>query len=91
MKKKEEVTITFYAAECGEFHDFGEYTKCKTLEEAYKKYQKYCKTSAICVQLLSFLFMIQNQFIQTWNIHYRCHQKTGETWNLCHITTNIHW
>ena len=22
MKKKEEVTITFYAAECGEFHDF---------------------------------------------------------------------
>ncbi len=19
--------------------------------------------------------MIQNQFIQTWNIHYRCHQK----------------
>lgn len=46
MKKKEEVTITFYAAECGEFHDFGEYTKCKTLEEAYKKYQKYCRTSA---------------------------------------------
>ena len=36
MKKKEEVTITFYAAECGEFHDLGEYTK----------YQKYCKTSA---------------------------------------------
>ena len=26
MKKKEEVTITFYAAECGEFHDLGEYT-----------------------------------------------------------------
>ena len=46
MMNKEEVTITFYAAECGEFHDFGEYTKCKTLEEAYKKYQKYCKTSA---------------------------------------------
>ena len=46
MKKKEEVTITFYAAECGEFHDFGEYTKCRTLEEAYKKYQKYCRTSA---------------------------------------------
>ena len=44
--KKEEVTITFYAAECGEFHDFGEYTKCRTLEEAYKKYQKYCRTSA---------------------------------------------
>lgn len=39
MKKKEEVTITFYAAECGEFHDLGEYTKCRTLEEAYKKYQ----------------------------------------------------
>ena len=37
MKKKEEVTITFYAAECGEFHDLGEYTKCRTLEEAYKK------------------------------------------------------
>ena len=35
MKKKEEVTITFYAAECGEFHDLGEYTKCRTLEEAY--------------------------------------------------------
>ena len=45
MKKKEEVTITFYAAECGEFHDLGEYTKCRTLEEAYKKYQKYCRTS----------------------------------------------
>ena len=45
MKKKEEVTITFYAAECGEFHDLGEYTKCRTLEEAYKKYRKYCKTS----------------------------------------------
>ena len=42
----EEVTITFYAAECGEFHDLGEYTKCRTLEEAYKKYQKYCRTSA---------------------------------------------
>lgn len=27
MKKKEEVTITFYAAECGEFHDLGE-SKC---------------------------------------------------------------
>ena len=40
MKKKEEVTITFYAAKCGEFHDLGEYTKCRTLEEAYKKYQK---------------------------------------------------
>ena len=25
MKKKEEVTITFYAAECGEFHDLGIY------------------------------------------------------------------
>lgn len=46
MKKKEEVTITFYAAECGEFHDLGEYTKCRTLEEAYKKYRKYCRTSA---------------------------------------------
>ena len=45
MKKKEEVTITFYAAECGEFHDLGEYTKCRTLEEAYKKYQKYCRRS----------------------------------------------
>ena len=44
--KRQEVTITFYAAECGEFQDFGEYTKCRTLEEAYKKYQKYCKTSA---------------------------------------------
>ena len=32
--------------ECGEFHDLGEYTKCRTLEEAYKKYQKYCRTSA---------------------------------------------
>ena len=40
------IAITFYAAECGEFHDLGEYTKCRTLEEAYKKYQKYCRTSA---------------------------------------------
>ena len=44
--KKEEITITFYAAECGEFHEMGEYTKCNSLEEAYKKYQKYCRTSA---------------------------------------------
>ena len=43
--KKEENTITFYAAECGEFHEMGEYTKCNSLEEAYKKYRKYCKTS----------------------------------------------
>ena len=40
--KKEENTITFYAAECGEFHEMGEYTKCNSLEEAYKKYRKYC-------------------------------------------------
>ena len=31
MKKKEEVTITFYAAECGEFHDLGEYTDRKSV------------------------------------------------------------
>ena len=54
MKKKEEVTITFYAAECGEFHDLGEYTKCRTLEEAYKKYQKYCRTSANMCQAIEF-------------------------------------
>ncbi len=77
MKKKEEVTITFYAAECGEFHDFGEYTKCKTLEEAYKNTRSIVKHLPICVRLLSFLFMIQNQFIQIWNIHCRCHPKTG--------------
>ena len=90
MKKKEEVTITFYAAECGEFHDLGEYTKCRTLEEAYKKYQKYCRTSANMCPAIEFSIH-DPESIQTWNIHYRCHQKTGGIWNLCHITTSIHW
>lgn len=44
--QKEKATISFYAAECGEFHDMGEYIKCNSLEEAFKKYQKYCKSSA---------------------------------------------
>ena len=91
MKKKEEVTITFYAAECGEFHDLGEYTNAERWKRHIKSTRNIVEHLPICVRLLSFLFMIQNQFIQTWNIHYRCHQKTGETWNLCHITTNIHW
>lgn len=75
--KKEEVTITFYAAECGEFHDFGEYTKCKTLEEAYKSTRSIVEHLPICVRLLSFLSMIRTLFIRIWNIHCRCHQKTG--------------
>ena len=72
--------------------------KAQVTVEYAKRWKRHIKNTRsivkhlpICVRLLSFLFMIQNQFIQTWNIHYRCHQKTGETWNLCHITTNIHW
>ena len=91
MKKKEEVTITFYAAECGEFHDLGEYTKCRTLEEAYKKYQKYCRTSANMCPAIEFSIHDPESIHSDMEYHYRCHQKTGETWNLCHITTNIHW
>ena len=87
MKKKEEVTITFYAAECGEFHDLGEYTKCRTLEEAYKKYQKYCRTSANMCPAIEFSIHDPESIYSDME----CHQKTGETWNLCHITTNIHW
>ena len=61
MKKKEEVTITFYAAECGEFHDLGEYTKCRTLEEAYKKYQKYCRTLYLFGYGISITVVIKRQ------------------------------
>ena len=62
MKKKEEVTITFYAAECGEFHDLGEYTKCRTLEEAYKKYRKYCKTSGNMCPAIEFSIHDRDSF-----------------------------
>ena len=92
MKKKEEVTITFYAAECGEFHDFGEYTKCKTLEEAYKKYQKYCKTSANMCPAIEFSIHDPESIYSDMEYPNKIrHQKTGGIWNLCHITTSIHW
>ena len=87
--KKEEITITFYAAECGEFHEMGEYTKCNSLEEAYKKYRKYCKTSGNMCPAIE--FSIQTLFTRIWNI--RCHylRKTGNCWSLCHTTMSIHW
>ena len=89
--KKEEITITFYAAECGEFHEMGEYTKCNSLEEAYKSTGSIVKHLAICVRQLNFPSMIQTLFTRIWNI--RCHylRKTGNCWSLCHTTMSIHW
>ncbi len=46
MKKKKEVTITFYAAECGEFHDLENIQNAERWKRHIKKYQKYCRTSA---------------------------------------------
>ena len=60
--KKEENTITFYAAECGEFHEMGEYTKCNSLEEAYKKYKQYCKTSANMCPAIEFSIHAPDSF-----------------------------
>ena len=55
--------------------------------------QCVCSVLAILTAIGIYFGMrdITGQEITGWNIHYRCHQKTGETWNLCHITTNIHW
>ena len=55
MKKKEEVTITFYAAECGEFHDLGEYTKMIGIES--------CRFNITGQNLLSFYNPYPDNFI----------------------------
>ncbi len=91
MKKKEEVTITFYAAECGEFHDLGEYTKCRTLEEAYKKYQKYCRTSANMCPAIEFSIHDPESIYSDMEYPLPLSSKDRGIWNLCHITTSIHW
>lgn len=46
MEQKEQKTsITFQVAECGEFHNLGQYVECETLKEAYQTYQRFLKTS----------------------------------------------
>ena len=40
---KEKTTITFLAAECGEFHGMGECIECTSLKEAFRHYQRFCK------------------------------------------------
>lgn len=89
--KKEEITITFYAAECGEFHEMGEYTKCNSLEEAYKKYRKYCRTSGNMCPAIEFSIHDPDSIYSDMEYRLRYHLKIGVIWNLCHITTNIHW
>ncbi len=42
---EQKTTITFQAAECGEFHTLGRCVECKTLKEAYRIYQRFLKTS----------------------------------------------
>lgn len=42
---EQKTTITFQAAECGEFHNLGQYVECETLKEAYRTYQRFLKTS----------------------------------------------
>lgn len=37
---KEKTTITFLAAECGEFHGMGECIECTSLKEAFRHYQR---------------------------------------------------
>ncbi len=71
MKKKEEVTITFML-QSGEFHDLENIQNAERWKRHIKSTRNIVEHLPICVRLLSFLFMIQNQFIQTWNIHYRC-------------------
>ena len=47
---KEETTITFLAAECGEFHGMGECIECTSLKEAFRHYQRFCKRSPVVVK-----------------------------------------
>lgn len=42
---EQKTTITFQAAECGEFHNLGQYVEFETLKEAYWAYQRFLKTS----------------------------------------------
>lgn len=41
---KEKTTITFLAAECGEFHGMGECIECTSLKEAFRHYQRFLQT-----------------------------------------------
>ena len=51
---KEETTITFLAAECGEFHGMGECIECTSLKEAFRHYQRFCKRSPQMLPSLEF-------------------------------------
>ena len=47
-------TITFLAAECGEFHGMGECIECTSLKEAFRHYQRFCKRSPQMLPSLEF-------------------------------------
>lgn len=51
---KEETTITFFASECGEFSGMGERIECTSLKEAFRHYQRFCKSSPHTVPSLEF-------------------------------------
>lgn len=51
---KEKTTITFLAAECGEFHGMGECIECTSLKEAFRHYQRFCKRSPQMLPSLEF-------------------------------------
>ena len=42
---EEKTTITFLAAECGEFHEMGESIVCDSLKEAFRHYLRFCRRS----------------------------------------------
>ena len=67
---KEETTITFLAAECGEFHGMGECIECTSLKEAFRHYQRFCKRSPQMLRLWNFPSTMQRILcITRENIH----------------------
>lgn len=49
-----ETTITFIAAECGEFHRLGESVECESLKDAFLYYQRFRKRSPQMIPSLEF-------------------------------------
>lgn len=68
---KEETTITFLAAECGEFHGMGECIECTSLKEAFRHYQRFCKRSPQMLPSLEFsLHHAEDPLYNEGNIHW---------------------
>ena len=67
---EQKTTITFQAAECGEFHNLGQYVECETLKEAYRAYQRFLKTSPQMGPSLNLPCIMQMiRCIRSWDIH----------------------